>query len=89
MRSEASVNIDGLVQEKRNYIANTLELRLSCTTPSIWYSFHHGKWGRSLANGVVVLAVDHHIYSSLQNTMHIQGTQYYSGQQNTKVHYGP
>ena len=27
--------IDGLVQEKRNSIANALELRLSCTNPSI------------------------------------------------------
>ena len=30
------VNIDGLVQEWRNPIANALELRLSCTTPLIW-----------------------------------------------------
>ena len=29
-------NMDGLVQERRNSIANTLELRLSCTNPSIW-----------------------------------------------------
>ena len=28
--------IDGLVQDKRNSIANALELRLSCTNPSIW-----------------------------------------------------
>ena len=26
---------DGLMQERRNSIANTLELRLSCTNPSI------------------------------------------------------
>ena len=31
--------IDGLVQEKRNSIANALELRLSCTNPSI-YLYH-------------------------------------------------
>ena len=31
------VYIDGLVQERRNSIANALELRLSCTGPSIWY----------------------------------------------------
>ena len=30
------VYIDGLVQERRNSIANTLELRLSCTSPSIY-----------------------------------------------------
>ena len=28
-------NIDGLVQERRNSIANALELHLSCTNPSI------------------------------------------------------
>ena len=27
---------DWLVQERRNYIANALEFRLSCTNPSIW-----------------------------------------------------
>ena len=31
----AIVHIDGLVQERRNSIANALELRLSCTDPSI------------------------------------------------------
>ena len=29
------LHIDGLVQERRNSIANALELRLSCTNPSI------------------------------------------------------
>ena len=29
-------HIDGLVQERRNSIANALELRLSCPNPSIW-----------------------------------------------------
>ena len=29
-------NIDRLVQERRNSIANALELRLSCTNPSIY-----------------------------------------------------
>ena len=28
--------IDGLMQERRNFIASTLELRLSCTNPSIF-----------------------------------------------------
>ena len=32
------LQIDGLVQERRNSIANALELRLSCTKPSKWYS---------------------------------------------------
>ena len=34
-------NIDGLVQERRNSIANALELRLSCTDPSTCY-FQNG-----------------------------------------------
>ena len=29
--------MEGLVQERRNSIANALELRLSCTNPSKWY----------------------------------------------------
>ena len=29
-------HIDGLVQERRNSIGISLELRLSCTNPSIW-----------------------------------------------------
>ena len=40
-------NIDGLVQERRNSIANALELRLSYTNPSIWYPgnwYPHGHW---------------------------------------------
>ena len=31
------IYIDGLVQQRRNSIANALELRLSCTNPSIYY----------------------------------------------------
>ena len=30
-----TVHIDGLVQEKRNYIANAMELRFSCTNQSM------------------------------------------------------
>ena len=38
-------DINGLVQEKRNSIANTLELRLSCTDPSISvYPRHELNW---------------------------------------------
>ena len=32
--------IDGLVQERRNSIANELELRLSCTNPSLYMYMH-------------------------------------------------
>ena len=35
MAHECPGHIDGLVQERRNSIANALELRLSCTNPSI------------------------------------------------------
>ena len=33
-----------LVQEKRNFIANALELRLSCTKPSKWYAPGGMQW---------------------------------------------
>ena len=33
---ESVVHIDGLLQERRNSIANALELRLSCINPAIW-----------------------------------------------------
>ena len=33
--------IDGLAQERRNSIANALELRLSCTNPSKWFLIIH------------------------------------------------
>ena len=38
--------IDGSVQERRNSITNALELRLSCTNPSIWCqtNFHVISW---------------------------------------------
>ena len=35
-------NIDGLVQERRNSIANALELRLSRTNPSTYHSQNQG-----------------------------------------------
>ena len=39
-------DIDGSVQERRNSIANALELRLSCTKPSIWcLQYHKQKCG--------------------------------------------
>ena len=71
---------DGLVQERRNSIANALELRLSCTNPSIWLS--------SVTRGTVVprggrvpltLCVPYHIHKSIRNTqafdMHLHVTQ--------------
>ena len=42
-------HIDGLVQERRNSIANALELRRSCTNPSTWSETIQKKtspWGR-------------------------------------------
>ena len=37
-------HIDGLVQERRNSIANALELRLSCINPSISSPSTKGDW---------------------------------------------
>ena len=48
------IYIDGLVQERRNSIANALELRLSCTDP---YSYMDGvvqNCGISMANALEV-----------------------------------
>ena len=36
--------MDGLVQKRRNSIANTLELRLSCTNPSICEKLSESEW---------------------------------------------
>ena len=36
--------IDGLVQERRNSIANALELRLSCTNQSIYGYYNISLW---------------------------------------------
>ena len=33
--------LNGLVQKRRNSIANALELRLSCTNPSTWTLYSH------------------------------------------------
>ena len=35
------MHFDGLVQERRNSVANALELRLSCTDPPIYTYSHH------------------------------------------------
>ena len=37
--TSTSLQIHGLVQERRNSIANALELRCSCTNPSKWYPY--------------------------------------------------
>ena len=36
IRGQYIYYIDGLVQERRNFNANALELHLPCTNPSIW-----------------------------------------------------
>ena len=51
IRAEGNWHIDGLVYERRNTIANTLELRLSWTNPSIFYQ-HPGCDGLPYANSV-------------------------------------
>ena len=44
--------IDGLVQERRNSITNTLELRLSCTDPPIYKNHSNNKAIHSVKNKV-------------------------------------
>ena len=36
-KPDYKLNLNGLVQERHNSIANALELHLSCTNPSIWW----------------------------------------------------
>ena len=47
-------NIDGLVQERRNSIANALELHLSCTNPSTYSSLMRARYDTSFMNSVSV-----------------------------------
>ena len=44
---------DGLVQERRNSIANALELRLSCTNPSIYEMQPCASWGKATGRMVI------------------------------------
>ena len=37
MSTQCEIHIDGLEQERHNSIANALELRLSCTNPSLYF----------------------------------------------------
>ena len=48
--------IDGLVQERRNSIANALELRLSCTNLSIYRQYHY-YWEPYGGGGITAPAV--------------------------------
>ena len=34
---DALIHVDGLVQERRNFSALAMKLRLSCIKPSLWY----------------------------------------------------
>ena len=43
--------IDGLVQEKRNSIANALELRLSCTNPSLLET--HANLKKNISDNII------------------------------------
>ena len=50
----SSSHIDGLVQERRNSIANALELRLSCTSPSTYpWALLHWHWQTSITTAPV------------------------------------
>ena len=50
----AAGEIDGLVQERRNSIANALELCLSCNNPSKWFLVIHNK----TTCAILVLRID-------------------------------
>ena len=81
--------IDGLVQERRNSIANALELRLSCNNPSIWNilmrSGHnslvmHWRYRCHVQNHCYYLPVSEVLWQSNQQYRGTQSGQFY-GQQ--------
>ena len=41
---------DDLMQERHNFIANALELRLSCINPSIWKNLEQLKHGADICD---------------------------------------
>ena len=51
------LHIDGLLQERHNYIANALELCLSCTNPSISWG-HHASRLPNYASNIVNIGSD-------------------------------
>ena len=55
-RSDA---INVLVQEKRNSSANTLELRLSCTNPSVWPRHKKAQGHMTSSNGNIYRVTGH------------------------------
>ena len=63
-----SLHIDGLMQERRNSIAYALELRLSCTNPSIYRAdsrFTPSQWDTSLQSNVVSQWLDANLESAV------------------------
>ena len=63
-----NLSVDGLVQVIRNFIANALELRLSCTNPSIC-SLQNGGF---LCRGSVLQLVDNILHYTLSLHTHPQ-----------------
>ena len=53
--TDASFHFDGLVQERLNSIANTLELHLSCTKPSISYQLAYTAYGSGHGTAAALL----------------------------------
>ena len=54
---DKAIHIDGLEQERRNSIANALELRLSCTNPTKSPSSSFGGWQKKVRECLTYLLV--------------------------------
>ena len=54
MIQKAGDTLGGLVQERRNSIANALELRFSCTNSSTWRQRHSITW-KSFCNSTIIM----------------------------------
>ena len=57
-------HIDGLVQEKGNSIANTLELRLSCTKPSMCTLEQDTSLNTELVSSTALIFLDTNLWVS-------------------------
>ena len=61
--------IDGLVQERRNSIANALELRLtvSCTNPSMYIYIHHQISIQDVLLSTKILFLSYNFWNNISN----------------------
>ena len=62
---KSSEHVDGLVQEKRNFSALAMELRLSCTNPSTWH-YYLSNWREHISQNWMNTYYLTQIYASIR-----------------------